>query len=106
MPPYQWISTELERHDKGIEEEVIKPTKGIKDAWPHLEKEEDRSRIDLPTETMHQEEHVLNVDKWDTSPEIVQGRRRRRVSISSITTITTSRSIFHQPLYRETMWLR
>src|SRR5258708_39946786 len=101
-PPYQWTSIETERHDKDIGEEAIKPTKDIKDVSPHSEKEEDHKPTNPPTEIPHQEEHASSADKWDTLPEIAQGGRRRKASISSTTMITTSRSIFHQPPYRET----
>src|SRR5258708_18476320 len=102
---YQWISTEPERHNEDIEVEAIKPTRGIKDAWPPSEREEDRRYTDLLIETARQEEHALNVDKWDTSPETAQGRRRK-ASISSTTTTTTNRVTSHRPLFREISRLR
>src|SRR5229473_6071051 len=97
MPLYQWTSTEPGPHDKGIEEEATKPTKGIRDALPHLGKEEDRNLTDLLTETLHQEEHVSNADRWDISPEIALGGRRRKASISSTTANATNPSISHRP---------
>src|SRR5258707_9125602 len=106
MPLYQWTSIEPGPHDKGIEEEATKPTKGIRDASPHLGKEEDRNLTDLLTETPHREEHVSNAGKWDILPETAQGGKRRKASISSTTTSTTSPSIFHRPPSQETMWPR
>src|SRR5713226_6952920 len=106
MPLYQWTSIEPGRHDKDTEEEAIKPTKGIKDAWPRLEREGDRNLTNLPTEAMRREERVSSVDKWGTSPGTVQGGRRKKVSISSTTTTMTSRSTSHRPLSRETTWPR
>src|SRR5258707_9010478 len=104
MPPYPWTLTEPGRHDQDTEEEAIKPTRGIRDVSPHLEKEEGHSPTDPPIEVLHQEGHASSVDKWATLPETVQGRRRRKASILSIITTTTSRSIFHPPLYQETTW--
>src|SRR5258708_34525017 len=89
MPPYQWTSIETECHDKGIEEEAIKPTRGTKDASPHLENQEVHNPIDLPTKTPHQEEHASNVDKWATMPEIAQERRSKKGSTSSTMTMTS-----------------
>src|SRR5216684_223148 len=106
MPLYQWTLTEPGPHDKGIEEEATKPTKGIRDASPHLGKEEDRNLTDLLTETLHQEEHVSNAGKWGILPEIALGGRRRKASISSTIASATSPPISHRPPYRETMWPR
>src|SRR5258708_27010404 len=106
MPLYQWTLTEPRPHDKGIEEEATKPTKGIRDASLHLGREEDHSLIGLLTGTPHQEEHVSNAGKWDTSPEIALGGERRKASISSTIASATSPSISHHPPYREPMWPR
>src|SRR5258708_8737675 len=102
MPPGQWTSTGPGQHDKDIEEGAIKPTKAIKDVSLHSEKEGGHNLIGPPTEIPHQEEHVLNADKWVTLPETVQGRKRKKASTSLTTVITISRSTFHRPLCHET----
>src|SRR5258708_31559185 len=102
MPPYQWTSIGPGQHDKDIKEEAIKPTRGIRDVSPHSEKEEGHNPTDPPIEIPHQGEHALNVGKWATLPETVQGRKRRKASTLSTTMITTSRSTFHPPPCHET----
>src|SRR5229473_912298 len=96
MPPYQWISTGPEPHDKGIEEEVTKPTKGTKDESPHSGKEEDRNLIDPLTEIPHQEGHVSNADKWDTLPETALGGKRKRALTSSTIVKATNPPTSHR----------
>src|SRR5258707_14884159 len=105
MHPYQWILIEPERQDKDIEEGVIKPIKGTKDASLHSENEEVRNHIVLLTGALRQEEHASNADKWVTSPETAQGGRSRKKSTLSTMT-TTSRSTSQPPPYHETMWPR
>src|SRR5258707_7851455 len=105
MPPYQWISIEPERHDKGTEEGATKPTKDTRDASLHLGNEEAHNSIGPPTKTLHHEGHVSNVDKWAISPETAQGGRNRRKSTLS-TTMIMSRLTSHLLPYHETMWLR
>src|SRR5258707_2431719 len=100
MPLYRWTLIEPERHDKDTEGEAIKPTRGIKDASPHLEKEEDRNHTDLLTETPHQEEHASSVGRWGTMPEIAQGSRRRRALTSSTMMTVTNQSTSHRPPYQ------
>src|SRR5713226_9281444 len=104
MPPYQWTSTEPERHDKDTKEGATRPIKATKDASPHLEKEEAHNPTDPPTETLHPEGHVSNVDRWAISPETAQGGRSRKRSTSSTTT-TMNRSTSHLLPCHETMWL-
>src|SRR5258707_14558768 len=105
-PLYQWTSVEPGPHNKDTEEEAIKPTKGIRDVSPHLEKEEDRNLIDPLTEIPHQEEHASSVGKWGTLPETAPGGRRRKASTSSTITNTTNRSTSHRPPCREIVWPR
>src|SRR5216684_5741122 len=103
MPLCQWTWIEPEQHNKGTEEEATRGAKGIKDVSLHLENEEARNLIVLPTRTSHQEEHVLNVAKWATLLGTVQGGRSKKVSTSS-TTMTTSQSTFRLLPSHETMW--
>src|SRR5258708_3172965 len=105
MPLYLWTSIEPEQHDKDIEggaTKATKDTKDTKDALPRLESEKGHNPIDPPTETLHHEERASNVDRWATSPGIVQRRERRKALTSSITMNMTSRSIFHPLPSRET----
>src|SRR5712692_9584130 len=106
MPLYQWTLTEPGPHDKGIGEEATKPTKGIRDASPHLGKEEDRNLTDLLTETPHQEEHASNAGKWDILPGTAQGGRKRKALISSTTANAMSQSTCLRPPYQEPRWPR
>src|SRR5713226_9087845 len=103
MPPYQWISIEPERPDKGIKEGATRPTRDTRDTSLHLGNEGAHNLIDPPSKILRQEGHVSNVDKWATSPETAQGGRNRRKSILS-TTMTTSRLTSQPPPCCEIMW--
>src|SRR5258708_2430496 len=101
MPPSQWTSTELGRHDKGTEEGVIRATKGTKDVSLRSGKREVHSPTDPPTETPHHEEHASNAGRWGTSREIAQGERNKKGSTLS-TMMITSRLASRPPPYLET----
>src|SRR5712692_6636126 len=105
MPPFQWILTEPERHDKGTEEEAIRPTKDTKGMSPHLESRGGHNFIDPRTETLLQEVHASNADRWVISLETARGRRSRKGSTLS-TTRTKSRLTSRPLLCHETMWLQ
>src|SRR5258707_8261615 len=102
MPPYQWISIETECRDKGIEGEAIKPTRDTKDVSPHLGNQEAHNLIDPPIETLHQEAHASNVDRWATTQETARGRRSKK-GLTSSTTTMKNRLASRLLRYHETM---
>src|SRR5258708_37422972 len=103
MPPSQWTLIEPGRHDRDTEEGATRPTKDTRAGLPHLENEEAHNPIDPPTETLHQEGHASNVDKWATSLETARGGRNRKESPLS-PTLMKSRQISNPLLYHEPMW--
>ena len=66
-----------------------KDTKGTKGMLPHWGNEEVHKTTDPLTEPLHQEGHVLNVDKWVISPGTAQGKESEKASTSSIAKMTT-----------------
>src|SRR5260370_18464317 len=105
MPPYRWISIRIECRDRGIEGEVIRPTRDTKDVSLHLGNQEAHNLIDPPIETPHQEGHASNVDRWATTRETARGERNKK-ELPSLTPPTQNQLASHLLLYHETTWPR